>query len=330
MINYVKISFISCILFTLFLGINEKAFGYFSQHTQEMQEDESKSVELLFKKRPATAIPNKPGETNIRPNRPSQTGSNPRAKRRYKTIRKSSSQPIGNYPIKKTEEAVIGFTIWKQAIAANSDGTKGVTEEQNNPAENTKINYQRLSSESTLAVGDVFKLSIESLSHSGFLYIIHRELYKDGTYSIPKVIHPIRGRNNYVSPGMVTSTGKIRITLPESEKQQIAEVFTIIIAPKALVSPIQLQGGFLPLNAGEFSKWKDKWEIDAGIIEQEDGTGQIMTKEEAEAIATSDEGKGIEEVRKLTQDDASPQTIYQAKIKQGDPIFTSLQVKFKP
>lgn len=299
--NHVKLSFIFGMFFTLLLVSSEQVFCYLPQDIEQAQEDESKGFQpKSFVKRPAQKkATNKP----------------PSAQPKYRRI----SKPIRKPAQIKTEMASVGFTVWKLK-ALNNNGTKGVGENQSSTTEKSETVFERVNSETPLVVGEVFQLSVESLSHNGFLYIIHRELYVDDTYSIPKIIYPIRGKNNYVTPGMLISTGVFDVLPPKSKKQQVAEVFTVIISPKALVPPEQLRAGFLNLDPAKFNEWINKWKVDVSVIEQETGAGQEMTEEEA---------KGIGENVTLTQDDPLPLTFYQSYIKPGDAILTNVHVKFK-
>jgi hypothetical protein len=134
------------------------------------------------------------------------------------------------------------------------------------------------------------------------------------------VIYPIRGRDNYVTPGILKTTGVFDIVASKSSKQQVEEVFTVLVSPTQLIPPAQLVGGIVDLDAAKFTEWVSKWNVDFEVIEQEAENGQTMTQEEA---------KGIEENRKLTQDDPAPATIYRAYINRGSAILFNFPIKFK-
>ncbi len=80
--------------------------------------------------------------------------------------------------------ATIGFTIWRTRPATARDGADAARE---------KIDSQEMASEriaDTIADGDRIYLGIESLTgeflpdKGGYLYVINREQYADGTFGL--------------------------------------------------------------------------------------------------------------------------------------------------
>ena len=311
--NRIKINLIFCVFLTLLFVPSEKAFNCFAQNAQPEQQDESKGFESVTRnyviQRPKG---NKPAPIS----RSRQPKAPAKSKRPiYRRISQPSRKPVAE----KTEIGAVGFTIWKLAPDTTNE-SKGVGESQRNKPQTSQTEYARVGSETPLSVGEEIQISIESLSHKGYLYIIDREQYIDGTYSNPKVIFPIRGANNYVVPGRQISTGIFDILPPKLGKKQIAEVFTVIVSPKPLIPGDQLQEGFLDIEPEKFNDWIKKWKVEVTVDEQEDGAGKLMT---------ADESKGIGEGRILTQDDPLPQTVYQGNIKPGNPLLADVKVKFK-
>lgn len=303
--SYTKFIFIFVMIFTLMFISDNQVSGYFQQE-QRREEDETKGLI------PKSFVANRPVTKK-------GSSSKPRPAQSKKIVYRRISKPLNKPKTEKNEMAGIGFTVWKRKIK-DSNTTKGVTESRTASIQTLVPDYERVNSETPLAIGENIQITIESLTHKGFLYIIDREKYIDGTYSAPKIIYPIRGRDNYVTPGILKSTGVFDIVAPESNKQQDEEVFTVIISPTALVPAERLRGGIVDLDPSKFNEWLNKWKSEVEVIEQEEGAGQIMTDEET---------KGIQENRTLTQDDPAPLTVYRSYINRGDAVLINFHLKFK-
>jgi hypothetical protein len=136
----------------------------------------------------------------------------------------------------KFEMVSLGFTVWKRKVVTN-DNPKGIAENKGALTQSVKPDYERVNSETPLAIGENIQITIESLTQTGYLYIIDREKYIDGSFSVPKVIYPIRGRDNYVTPGILKTTGIFDIVASKSSKQQVEEVFYRYCFSNASYSP---------------------------------------------------------------------------------------------
>jgi hypothetical protein len=304
--SFAKFSFIMAVFLALPLILNTQALCNFQQDAGQTQEDETKGLvpKLFVAKRPA-----------VQSNRPTKSRSTQSKKIVYRRITK----PIVKPKTEKFEMASLGFTVWKRR-AATTDNSKGIAENKNGLTPTVKSDYERVNSETPLAIGENIQITVESLTQTGYLYIIDREKYIDGSFSDPKVIYPIRGRDNYVTPGILKTTGVFDIVASKSSKQQVEEVFTVLLSPTKLIPPAELTGGIVDLDSAKFAEWFSKWKVDFEVIEQEAENGQTMTDEEA---------KGIEENRKLTQEDPAPATIYRAYINRGSAILFNFPLKFK-
>src|SRR6185295_15184664 len=101
----------------------------------------------------------------------------------------------------------------------------------------------------------------------GFLYIIDREQYADGTFGEPMLIFPTlktRGGDNRVMPGKL-------IDIPAQEDQysyftaqpagsrrdQIAEVLSVILVPTAL--PLKITDQPLRVLSSQIAEWEKVW-----------------------------------------------------------------------
>src|SRR5262249_10072917 len=157
-------------------------------------------------------------------------------------------------------------------------------------------------------------MSIES-PKNGFLYVIDREQYSDGTIGDPMLIFPTlrtRGGNNGVSPGTLIDIPAQDdlppyFTLSSNNPKYVGELLTII------VSTVPIQGltfGRQPLALAmnQFKRWEKTWSSEAERFEMDGGAGSPWTlAEKAASMATN--------ARALTQDEPLPQTVYRVAMK---------------
>lgn len=280
------------------------------------------SEDFIVKKRPARKI--------SRP-KPALPPSPQTKKRTYKLVRrlKTPRRPAPQY-----QEAMLGLTVWKMRPASEKDEVKELMEEAAGcKVTQPEYTWARNESETPLEVCDLIRLSVESLSHSGYLYVVDRELYGDGTYGAPKLVYPTllsAGASNPISPGdsifVPESGAKFRVKAEQNEKTQVAEVLTVIISPKQLFERSALKTKAINLPPQQFADWLKRWEVETVLLEQEDGAGEPITQIEQTA---SEAAKGLTEESSLSQTDPAPQSIFRALIKKGDPFLVNVFLKFR-
>ena len=303
------------------------------------QAEESKSIQSLdfIKNRPPVrpskgTSGNKP---NIKPKKGSYrfVGSLP-ASQSAKKPPKPGNKPRNSTP-KGMEEALLGMTVWKMRPATKNDPAKELVEDQQDgKVQNSEYTLERIASNTPLVIGEKIRLSIESLSHSGYLYVVEREFYSDGTYSFPKLIYPnllTKNRNNPIGAGDLifipeAANRYFLIKSIQAEKKQIAEVLTFVISPQILINQSMLQTKAIDLPPERFANWLEQWEADADLLEQIDGAGQAITLVEQSAGQNSAKGL-IEE--SLTQNDPIPQSIFRTKIKRGNPVLMNVLLELR-
>lgn len=305
------------------------------------QEEESKSIqsEELVKKRPAakSLLSQNAGLIAKRPS--VKSNKNEKSKKRfYRVVKTPQTKPIAKAPVKSAPkdlmDGLLGFTVWKRRPATETDAAKELVEEQaGGKVQNSEYTLERMGLDISLAIGEKIRLSIESLSHSGYLYVVDRELYSDGSYSNPKLIYPTlrsKNRNSPIGAGDLIFIPETSFTVKpnQSEKKQVAEVLTIIVSPKILIDESMLQTKAIDLPINQFMSWFKQWEVNTTLFEQEEGTGQTITL--VEQTAGQDFAKGlVEEPATLTQDDPLPQSVFRSKIKRGNPVLVNVSLKFR-
>ncbi len=219
----------------------------------------------------------------------------------------------------------VGVTVWRLRPSRSSDeGARVLVQEGLKQAEWTP---ERIEADTPLKIGDRVRLSVES-PRPGFLYIIDREQYADGSLGEPMLIFPTlhtRGGDNRVEPGRL-------IDIPAQEDQysyftaqpaggrrdQTAEVLTIILVPQPL--PLQIAEQPLKMADSQITGWEKLWGGVAERLELVGGAGRIWTMEEKAAGAALG--------RQLTQAGPPPQTVYRVARKAGGPLLVTVPLRY--
>ena len=220
----------------------------------------------------------------------------------------------------------IGVTIWRLRPSRESDqGGRVLVLDGLKQAQYTP---ERIEASTPLNVGDRVRITIESPC-PGFLYIIDREQYVDGSFGEPMLIFPTlktRGGDNRVMPGKL-------IDIPAQEDQysyftaqpagsrrdQVAEVLTVVLAPSPL--PLKITDQPLKILQSQVAEWEKSWGGLTEILELVDGAGRPWTSEEKSASAANG--------RQLTQGGPPPQTVYRvAARKAGGPLFVTVPLRY--
>ena len=222
-----------------------------------------------------------------------------------------------------TEE--IGITVWRLRPARPGDSASQVLVLDG--LKQTPYTPERIEANTPLNLGDRVRLTVES-PRPGFLYIIDREQYADGSFGAPMLIFPTRrtrGGDNQVLPGKL-------IDIPAQEDQysyftaqpagdrrdQTAEVLTVILTPKPL--PLAIGDQPLQLTPAQVAEWDKLWGGLAETLELVGGAGQPWTNEEKMAGATNG--------RQLTQTGPPPQTVYRVARKAGGQLLVTVPLRY--
>ena len=263
-------------------------------------------------------------------------------------INNRPSRPVGNRrpgpavkkPTYKTSEvaaavpppgkvfAQVGVTLWRFRPSTSGDKTKELVEEEGE-AEPTQWSLERMEAGTLLAPGQKVRLSIESLSRDGYLYVINREEYADGSFGDARLIFPTKrtadGGNRVKAGKMIYIPGPpryFRIKPSTSSKGHVAEVLTVLVSSQPLIDPSQLSNTAITLPKEQVEAWEKQWATQATKFEMEGGAGRVMTEKEQSAASA--------DAASLSQDDPVPQTIYRLAIKPQDALVIRLPLKFTP
>jgi hypothetical protein len=225
---------------------------------------------------------------------------------------------------KPSDRMQLGLTIWRlRPTKAADTGARIIVQESDQTAEWTP---ERVEANSPLRVGERIRISIESPS-TGYLYVIDREQYADGTFSEPYLIFPTtrtRGGDNRVTAGRVIEIPGQEdrpnyFRLRQSRPNQTAEMMTVLVTPQPLEG-LTFGAQALVLAKEQVAKWEKDWSAPAERFELVGGAGKTWTAVEQAA--------GADGTRLLTQEDPSPQTIYRVAVKPGEPLLVKVGLRY--
>lgn len=220
----------------------------------------------------------------------------------------------------------VGVTIWRLRPTRPADtGARLLIQED---AKETQWTPERVGVDKELSVGDRVRLSIES-SRVGYLYVVDRELYADGTMGDPYLIFPTtrtRGGDNKVQPGKLIDIPAQEdkpnyFTLTPGRDDQVAEVLSVIVTTEPLEG-FEMTDKPVKLSKAQVEKWEKEWAARVEQYEMEGGSGQTWSKEEKEsAVGTTG--------RLLTQGDPSPQIIYLVEGKNNKGLLVTVPLRYR-
>jgi hypothetical protein len=207
----------------------------------------------------------------------------------------------------------LGVTIWRLRAAKAGDVARLLVQEAENT---TQWTPERIPAGTPLAPGDRVRLSIES-PRAGYLYVIDREQYADGTSSEPFLIFPTtrtRGGDNKVAGGRLIEIPSQEdrppfFTMRPSRPDQTGERLTILVTTEPLKD---LTFGSEPLKLARavVDDWEARGSAAVERLEMAGGAGRAWSRAEQRA--------GADGTRLLRQDDPPPQTLFRVLVKQPD------------
>lgn len=251
--------------------------------------------------------------------KPATTSANHTTAKRLPAYRRAT--PKNSAIDEKAEGEMIGVTIWRlrqSKVEDNKEARLLLQEAESN--ENKEWTPERVEAETIFAIGERVRLGIES-PRDGFLYVIDREQYADGTTSEPYLIYPTlanRNGSNSVSAGkLIEIPDKSYFLLKPLRTDYTGESLTILIT-KEPIAELKIGASIIKLDALLVEQWEKQWGVSIERFEMIGGAGKAYTKAEKEA------GDGS---RLLTQADELPQTLYRAVAKTGNPILFTLALR---
>lgn len=224
-----------------------------------------------------------------------------------------------------TPDTVVGVTIWRLRPADEDvEGERIVVHESER---DEAWIAERVTAGTRFAEGDRVRLTIEA-ARPGYLYVVDREQYVDGTLGEPHLIFPTtrtRGGDNRVQSGLLVDIPAQTdrppyLTLRRTRTDHSAEVLSFIVT-KTPLDGVQLTDRAQTLSREQVAAWESSWGGSPGRLELTGGAGQAWTKTEREASAIS--------ARLLSRDAPVPQTIYyNPAIKSDAPFLVTIRLNY--
>jgi len=241
------------------------------------------------------------------------------AKRRYRIA--TPNVP----PDRVVADTVVGVTLWRLRPSKTTDTGERILVQEG--SESTDWIPERVEAGTRLTAGTRVRLSVEA-AREGYLYVIDREEYADGSLGEPYLIFPTtrtNGGNNEVKAGRIIEipTQDDRppfFTLKPSRSDQVSEVISVLVSPTPL-DGLQIGATAQKLSVDQVANWEKSWGGTVGRLEMQDGAGKTWTRQEKEA--------GGDSTRSLTQEEPAPQTLYyKPEAKSGQPVMINVALRY--
>lgn len=226
-----------------------------------------------------------------------------------------------------SEVMEIGVTIWRLRPTTGNDGGARVLVMEN--AQPTEWTPQRIEADTPLQVGERVRLSIES-PRAGYLYVIDREQYADGSFGDAYLIFPTlrtRGGDNQVRPGKLIdipaqedNPSYFTLVPSPSRSDQVAEVLSIIVTPEPLAN-FRLTDRPLKLSKSDVAKWEASGSVEVERFEMVGGAGMPWSKVERAASSAGS-------ARILTQEEPAPQTVFRIGSKNKNAFMVTVPLRY--
>ncbi len=219
-------------------------------------------------------------------------------------------------------ETVVGVTLWRLRPARPADsGERLIVHDDNSDDEWIP---ERISASTRLVQGDKLRISVEAV-RGGYLYVIDREQYADGSVGEPYLIFPTKrtaGGDNHVAIGRLVEIpaqddNPPFFTMKKSRADHVAEVLSVIVTPTKLEG-IEITDKALKLTDTQVASWEKMWGSSVGNLEMTTA-GQTWTKEEKDA-----------RTRALTASAPPPQLVfYRPSVKPTEPMLVKLKLSYR-
>lgn len=258
--------------------------------------------------------------------RPARAAASPGSARRarYRPAAAKSTTSAGATASSSSSALQLGLTIWRLRPSNPQDhGGRIVVHHDDETEEWTP---ERVESTTLLQMGERIRFSFES-PQEGYLYVIDREQYVNGSTGDPYLIFPTartRNGDNRVSPGRIIEIPSQEdrptfFTLRRSRPDQTGEWLTVIVTPQP-IDGLAIGPKPLLLSSQQAAEWEKQWGGAAEKFEMTDGAGKPWTKAEQEA--------GANATRQLSLEDPGPQTIYRIAAKPGAPFLVNIGLRY--
>lgn len=237
----------------------------------------------------------------------------------YKTTAPAEEQ-------KRATQPVIGMTLWKLRVAeAHDDNTpRLLLQDSSSDVPPRQFVPERIDLSQPLHDGERVRVSIES-PRAGFLYVIDRERYSDGSVGDPVLIFPARNFSfgvNDVEPGRVVEIPPQDSRIPalkvnRSSERHVGEELLIVVT-KDRIPDLTIEDRETKLAPELVSRWEKDWGVTPMRLDLSSTTHSAWTSLERDAG---------ERRYLLTQDDPMPATIFSVSPAEDKPLLLHIPLR---
>lgn len=220
--------------------------------------------------------------------------------------------------------SLIGVTIWhlRPSKPADPQAVRAIVHEKGNRP-HTPV---RVSSQSRFFEGDQLRLTVES-GRAGYLYVISRERYNDGTSGAYQLIFPttrLHGGDNRVRAGYPVEIPSSNddpsyFTMRRSRPDHSGEEVLFIVAPGPIAG-VTIGEEPMELSEGLVKSWQANWVTKVQSIDAPTAEELPLTSEEVKLLRA---GSAFQET------DPLPQTLYRVDTQPDRPFLVAVQLRMK-
>jgi hypothetical protein len=225
------------------------------------------------------------------------------------------------------QDSIVGLTLWRMRPAKGSDQVKfrGLVHESDKPDDDAVWSAERAPMDTAFTPTEYLRLSIES-ARKGFLYVIDRDVYADGTMSAPNLVFPTKrllGGDNRVEPGVPIEIpgGDDRppvFRLKKTRDDQVSVRLSLIVATEP-IREIDPKQNARKLSAEQVASWEKQWGAKVQQFGNPASIGQAYTSAEQEAAKSSGHPLG--------PDDPAPTMLMKSTGSPQQPMMGSVVLK---
>jgi len=222
-------------------------------------------------------------------------------------------------------EAALGLTIWRlRTVVPGENADARLLVPDTTGSSSTEMIPERIGLAKPLHAGDRIRISIE-VPHRGYLYVIDRERYRDGSRGDPVLIYPastISPGGNRVEPGQLidipSENATVRaLRLEKNGERHVGEDLMLMITPELFkeISPGQDEQ---QLAAAQVNRWDSAWALPAVTLDlagPQHNTWTLAEKKAGNAKAGY----------LMTQNDPMPEMILSIPPHADEPVVVHVQ-----
>jgi hypothetical protein len=224
-----------------------------------------------------------------------------------------------------TGDNLIGVTLWRYRSSRPQDAPAvRMLVHEPDTGKDEDFTPERCEADTALQVGQKVRLSIES-ARTGFLYVVDRERYADGSFGDAELIFPTQRTHrgdNRVQAGQlidIPANGEGLFTIERRRKDLIAEELTVLVSPQPIAG-LSIGPKALPVTKEQLAEWRKNWGATVKQLEEPGQAGNKLTAAEKQAA---------EKGAPLTDADALPQTMFQVQARPGSPLMVTVPLKIQ-